>query len=400
MLPQIQQEIKDISFPTEDKKQEFITNAISIKTAKEWGTKHANKLIAFDAKYNGNEYYKANYINRLQEIISQDSIKTRGGGTKENTAENKNKARELLKQLGVDSKPALSVVVPTYAPPATPPRERTAIVSSPVAKEKSKEKPIEKPIALPPAASAAKAGPPPPPPPPPAATGKGPPPPPPPPPPKPVVSAALLDSLDDSKEEKAAKEKAAKDSEALAKKGSMVEEMKAAQEKAPKQAGTKNGKTLSTWTEKYIDNVNYRKNYIKELEAIRDNEKSKDEDKTKATDLLEKFNDELIKNAKEYAIKDTKLDTLYQFRVEYKDFKEYKETYMQKMKEHLDEARKKYKEEEKTLNDLNELNKHEFRKTLNEDQKKKLTKKLSESEKEFKSLKDLIDKITDYSGLK
>jgi len=180
----------------------------------------------------------------------------------------------------------------------------------------------------------------------------------------------------------------------------MVEEMKAAQERAPKQAGTKNGKTLSTWTEKYIDNVNYRKNYIKELEAIRDNEKSKDEDKTKATELLEKFNKELIKNAKEYAIKDTKLDTLYQFRVEYKDFKEYKETYMQKMKEHLYEARKKYKEEEKTLNDLKELSKHEFRKTLNEDQKKKHSKKLSESEKEVKSLKDLIDKITDYSGLK
>ena len=70
------------------------------------------------------------------------------------------------------------------------------------------------------------------------------------------------------------------------------------------------------------------------------------------------------------------------------------------MKEHLDEARKKYKEEEKTLNELKELSKHENRKTLTADQKKKLTKKLSESEKEFQSLKDLIDKITDYSGLK
>ena len=85
--PQIEKEIKDITFPDEDKKAEFMNNAISIKTSKEYGTKHANKLIPFDPKYNGNEYYKANYISRLQEIINQDSIKTRAG-IKENTQEN------------------------------------------------------------------------------------------------------------------------------------------------------------------------------------------------------------------------------------------------------------------------------------------------------------------------
>ena len=66
----------------------------------------------------------------------------------------------------------------------------------------------------------------------------------------------------------------------------MVEEMKAQQERAPKQAGTKNGKSLSTFTEKYIDNLNYRTNYKKELENIRDNEKSSDENKEKAKELL------------------------------------------------------------------------------------------------------------------
>ena len=97
--PQIEKEIKDVAFETEDKKTEFVNKTVSIKTAKEYGTKHANKLIEFDPKYNGNEYYKQNYISRLQEIINQDSIKTRSGTT-ENTAERKAKAKELLKAIG------------------------------------------------------------------------------------------------------------------------------------------------------------------------------------------------------------------------------------------------------------------------------------------------------------
>jgi len=112
--PQIEKEIKDITFPDEDKKAEFMNNAISIKTSKEYGTKHANKLIPFDPKYNGNEYYKANYISRLQEIINQDTIKTRGGIT-ENTAERKLKAKDLLKAIGIN------IVIPTPPAAATPP---------------------------------------------------------------------------------------------------------------------------------------------------------------------------------------------------------------------------------------------------------------------------------------
>ena len=46
------------------------------------------------------------------------------------------------------------------------------------------------------------------------------------------------------------------------------------------------------------------------------------------------------------------------------------------------------------------MDKQENRKTLSQDQKKKVTKKLEESEKTVKTLKELIDKINQYSGLK
>ena len=52
-------------------------------------------------------------------------------------------------------------------------------------------------------------------------SGNGPPPPPPP--SKPVISTVLLDTLEDTQEEKAAKEKSAKDTEKAAVKGCMVE---------------------------------------------------------------------------------------------------------------------------------------------------------------------------------
>jgi hypothetical protein len=57
--------------------------------------------------------------------------------------------------------------------------------------------------------------------------------------------------------------------------GGMIQELRERQERAPKQAGTKNGKSLSTWTEKNIDDLNYRKNYILELESIRDDKNLK-----------------------------------------------------------------------------------------------------------------------------
>jgi hypothetical protein len=404
IAPQIEEQLKDIEFDNEADKSKVYKQAVSNKTAKEWGTKHANQLKPYDTKYQDNEYYKQNYISRLQDIINQDTMKTRSG-TKTITTENKDKAKELLKTLGI--KPELKVVVPQYAPPpaqqatappATPPRQQQARVTK---TESEKPAAATKPPPPPPAAApAAKGGPPPPPPPPAAATG-GPPPPPPPPPPKPVISTALLDSLGDSPEEKAAKEKAAKDAEKAAAKGSMVEEMKAQQERAPKQAGTKNGKSLNVFTERYIDNLHYRKNYKTELEKIRDDEKTSEENKEKANELLKTFNEELIRRAKDYAEKDTNIDTLYQLREEYKEFQEeYTKPYMKKMKKYLDETRTKYEEEDKKLKEYQELNKQENRRNLEPAQKKKLTKKLEESEKHVKTLKDFIEKITEYSGLK
>ena len=69
-----------------------------IKTmTKEYGTKHANNFKPFDPKYKENEYYKQNYISRLEAIINEPSIKTRSG-IKTFSIENKEKAKELLKQ--------------------------------------------------------------------------------------------------------------------------------------------------------------------------------------------------------------------------------------------------------------------------------------------------------------
>jgi len=294
------------------------------------------------------------------------------------------------------------VVVPPYVPPpATPPRPKgQPIVLSPGVRQSERPSEIEeemKPVEiLPPPAPAASA---PKPPPPPILPGKGPPPPPPPPAaaPKPVLTSLL----DDTQEEKEAKAKAAKEGEVKEAKGGMVQELREKQAIAPKQAGTKNGRSLSTWTEKYIDNLNYRKNYISELESIRDNEKSKTEDKEKAKELLDNFRAELIKKAKEYAVKDTNIDTISPLRIEYKEFKdEYEKPYMKKMKKLLEETKEKYKEAEEELSKYTELNKHGNRKTLNTDQKKKLNTKLEESEKAVKKLSELIEKIKDYSGIK
>jgi hypothetical protein len=410
VAPQIEEQMKGIEFDNEADKIKVYTQAVSNKAAKEWGTRHAITLKPFDSKYKDNEYYKQNYVSKLQEILNSESMKTRAG-TKNITSDYKEKAKELLKAIGI--KPDLKVVVPPAAQPVASlpspqrpkpqaqviqPEAQIKLPESQKAEEKAKKEAEDYLRSEPPAPVAGKG---PPPPPPPAPTGKGPPPPPPPPPAKPVITTALLDSLGDTPEEKAAKEKAAKEAAQAAKKGNMMEDLKAQQERAPKQAGTKNGKSLNEFTEKYIDNLNYRKNYKSELEKIRDDEKTSNDNKTKAKELLKTFNEELIKRAKEYAEKDTNKDTLYALRPEYKEFEEeYTKPYMKKMKKYLDETRTKYEEEVKILKQYQELNKQDNRKTLEPAQKKKLTQKLEESEKTVQTLKELIDKITEYSGLK
>jgi hypothetical protein len=326
-------------------------------------------------------------------------MKTRGGN-KAITKENKDKARELLKKIGI--KATIEVVIPPPPPPAaTAPPPPTAAAAAPPPPAAATLPPAPKtppataapppPAAIAPAITPALT---------PAAGGKGPPPPPPPP-PKIAISTDLLNELDDTPEEKAAKEKAAKVSLDAAKKGSMVEEMMAQQEKAPKTAGTKDGKTLNVYKEKYIDNLNYRKNYKTELEKVLEDEKVSQDNKDKAAKLLKDFNDELIRRAKEFLVKDTSLETLYPVRNEYKEFKkEYYDPYMKKMKQYQEETKQKFEVENEKLNQYKEMNKQENRKTLSPEQKKKLTKKLDETIESVKKLKELVDKINDFSGLK
>ena len=108
-----------------------------------------------------------------------------------------------------------------------------------------------------------------------------------------------------------------------------------------------------------------------------------------------------MKRAKEFLIKDTSLDTLYPVRNEYKEYKkEYYDPYMKKMKQYQDETKQKYEEENEKLKQYKEMDKQENRKTLTPDKKKKLTKKLDETTDSVKKLKDLLDKINEFSGLK
>jgi hypothetical protein len=186
LAPQVEKEMKDIEFADDADKIRVSKAVVTMRTAKEWGTKHANRLMPLDDRYKDSEHYINNYVARLQQIVSQDSIRTRTEN-KVNTPEHKAKARDLLKAIGV---------VPEYvAPPPT-----IAEIPKPAKPEKPPPTPApvvaEKPKSAPP-------------PPPPVVAGKGPPPPPPPP-PKPIISADLLNELEDTKEEKEAKAKAEK----------------------------------------------------------------------------------------------------------------------------------------------------------------------------------------------
>ena len=98
--PQIEEQLKDIEFDNEDEKIKFSKEVINIKASRSAGTRHANKLDKYDSRYDGNDYYKQNYISRLQEIIDQDVMKTRFG-MKTVPIKNKQKAKDLLEIIGV-----------------------------------------------------------------------------------------------------------------------------------------------------------------------------------------------------------------------------------------------------------------------------------------------------------
>ncbi len=96
IAPQIEEKLKNITFDNEEQKLKFILKLYQLKTAKELGRKHANKLQPYDPKYKDNEYYKSNFMTRLQEILNQDTLKIRGEN-KSITKENKDEAKKLLK---------------------------------------------------------------------------------------------------------------------------------------------------------------------------------------------------------------------------------------------------------------------------------------------------------------
>jgi hypothetical protein len=67
VAPQIEDQIKDIEFDNDADKPKVYKEAASNKTAKKWGTRHANSLKPLDTKFKDNENYQQKYISKLQE---------------------------------------------------------------------------------------------------------------------------------------------------------------------------------------------------------------------------------------------------------------------------------------------------------------------------------------------
>jgi hypothetical protein len=295
IAPQIEEQMKDITFDNEDDKLKSYKQAVSNKTAKEWGTKHANKLQPYDIKYKDNEYYKSNYVSRLQDIMTQDTMKTRGG-TKTNTIESKEKAKDLLKAMGI--KPAIKIAVPEYippaaqpevAPPATPPRpnRQAQVVKSPApAPPKPAPAPPPPKPTPPPPPPPPKAAPPPPPPP---KEGKGPPPPPPPP---------TDNAIQGPEKAKASREKML--SELIDKvENDDPDERASKKEASSKTQGTKDGKSLTKIKKQWVNYVGYRDNYEKNLKAVMGSDSTTKDDRTKAEELLRTLDDQYKLDASE-----------------------------------------------------------------------------------------------------
>jgi hypothetical protein len=375
--PQIEEQLKGIEFDNEEDKSKVYTQAVSNIKAKEWGTKHAWNLKTFDTRYKDNEYYKQNYISKLQEIINQDSIKTRSG-TKTITKKNKDDARELLKAIGI--KPELKVVAPVYvpptaeAPPATPPREKQARVTrseaeaerkaeeigkkaaeekakkaaeeiakkaaeekakkaaeaeekakkAAEAEEKAKKEAEEylrsEPVTIaakkpPPAVAETK--------PPPAAAAAAGPPPPPPPPPLTVVSDKELEA------KKALAAASAKMMQELVDRAENDDPDERAKKKeaTSKTQGTKDGKNLLEIKKQWITYTGYRDNYEKNLKAVLDDDKTTPEKRTIAEDLLKKLDEQYKFDASKDMPDPTTTTNLKIVEPRYKSSEAYKKEY-------------------------------------------------------------------------
>ena len=129
VAPQIEKEIKDINFENPENKTIAYTDAVSIKTARTQGTRHANKLVQLDVRYKDNDYYIQNYISRLQEILNDDSNRTK--------PDVKVKATELLKSMGMNPPEAAAAPPPAAAkPPKSKPVVEVEAPPPPAAKSK------------------------------------------------------------------------------------------------------------------------------------------------------------------------------------------------------------------------------------------------------------------------
>ena len=102
IAPHVQEQLKDVEFDNDEDKIKISKNIVNIRTSKSMGTRHANELSEYSTKYVDDEHYKERYIAKLQEIISEDRIRSKGGGFKINTVKRKEKARELLKAIAIE----------------------------------------------------------------------------------------------------------------------------------------------------------------------------------------------------------------------------------------------------------------------------------------------------------
>ena len=102
IAPHVQEQLKDVEFDNDEDKIKISKNIINTRTSKSMGTRHANELSEYNTKYVDDEHYKERYIAKLQEIISEDKIRLKGGGIKINTPKRKEKAKELLKAIGIE----------------------------------------------------------------------------------------------------------------------------------------------------------------------------------------------------------------------------------------------------------------------------------------------------------
>jgi hypothetical protein len=101
LAPQVEQEMQGIEFADDAAKLRVTNAVITIKKAREYGTKHANQLLPLDGRYEGNDDYKNRYVMRLHDILNNDTIKTKNE-KKVNTTEHKTRARELLRAIGIE----------------------------------------------------------------------------------------------------------------------------------------------------------------------------------------------------------------------------------------------------------------------------------------------------------